>query len=121
MPRIGAFGGCADYSCFLCAATDTVDCSPSLASCTKKALHARGVSMPQLARVLTAEDLSARGRGTSGLDLASYTDIIEQILTEGGVGGNLDLSPDEQQRTEKGRLTRAAKACGRKLVWRKAP
>lgn len=77
--------------------------------------------MPQLARVLIADNLARRGAGTSGLDLAPYLAIIKQIGTESGVGGTLDLALDEDQRTEKGRLTRAAKVSGRTLVWRKAP
>jgi hypothetical protein len=46
--------------------------------------------------------------------------MVEQILAEGGVGGQVELGPEESSRTEKGRLTRAAKQRGRTLVWRKA-
>lgn len=77
--------------------------------------------MPQITRVLTAEDLAGRGKSGNGLDLTPYIDMVEQILTDGGVGGEVDLAPDERMRTEKGRLTRAAKARDRRLVWRKAP
>lgn len=76
--------------------------------------------MPQLARIMTTDDLATRGRA-SKMDLGAYTAIIEQIVAAGGVGGSVVLGPGEDTRTEKGRLTRAATATGRRLVWRKAP
>ena len=77
--------------------------------------------MPQLAKVLTEEDLH-RGRAAGGgaLDLAPYMDIIDNIREQGGVGGTLSLSEDESQRTEKRRMSVAAKERGLKLVWRRA-
>ena len=76
--------------------------------------------MPQLSRVLMESDLKRTGTPTSSLDLGPYLEMVEQILAEGGVGGQVELGPGESSRTEKGRLTRAAKQRGRTLVWRKA-
>jgi hypothetical protein len=77
--------------------------------------------MPTLATVLRDEDLRRKARPVSGLDLGPYLAMVDAILAEGGVGGTVALGADEQSRVEKGRLTRAAKARGRTLVWRKAP
>ncbi len=76
--------------------------------------------MPQLDREFTEEDLSRRSP-TGGLDLSAYMDIIDNIREQGGVGGSLSLSEDENQRTEKRRMSVAAKERGLTLVWRKAP
>ena len=76
--------------------------------------------MPQLDKVLAEQDLH-RGRAAASLDLAPYMDIIDNIREQGGVGGTLSLSEDESQRTEKRRMSVAAKERGLKLVWRKAP
>lgn len=76
--------------------------------------------MPSLVKVLKEDDLKAQ-RAPSGLDLAAYLDIVDAIQGQGGLGGEVNLSGDESQRTEKGRLTRAAKQRGYKLTWRKSP
>lgn len=76
--------------------------------------------MPTLGRVLKEEDLKSQ-RTPAGLDLNDYLDIIDSIRDQGGVGGEVTLSSEESQRTEKGRLTRAAKQRGHKLTWRKSP
>ena len=75
--------------------------------------------MPKLGRVLKEEDLKSQ-RTPAGLDLNDYLEIIDAIKQEGGVGGEVSLSGEESQRTEKGRLTRAAKQRGHKLTWRKS-
>ena len=76
--------------------------------------------MPQLTKVITEEELSRR-QTSGGLDLSAYMGIIDNIREQGGVGGNLSLSEDENQRTEKRRMSVAAKERGLTLVWRKAP
>jgi hypothetical protein len=54
------------------------------------------------------------------MDLSPYIDIIERIRSEGGVGGELILQEGESKRSEKRRLSVAAKQLGTKLTWRKA-
>ncbi len=73
--------------------------------------------MPSLAKVLQQEDLK-RGDVTR-MDLSPYIDIIESIRSEGGVGGEVSLHEDESKRTEKRRLSIAAKQLGTKVIWRK--
>jgi hypothetical protein len=75
--------------------------------------------MPSLAKVLQHEDME-RGRGMVRMDLTPYTDIIESVRSEGGVGGELTLHDDESKRTEKRRLSIAAKQVGMQVTWRKA-
>ena len=75
--------------------------------------------MPQLAKVLTQEDMS-RGTTASRMDLAAYVDIIESIRNQDGVGGDVELQDGESKRTEKRRLSLAAKQAGAKLTWRKS-
>src|SRR5215203_4522483 len=77
--------------------------------------------MPTLANVLQEADLRRKVGSASSLDLGPYLEMVDAILAEGGVGGTIMLAPEEHQRVEKGRLTRAAKERGRALVWRKAP
>ena len=73
--------------------------------------------MPQLIRVLTADDLK---RADSHIDLTPYLAIIDAV-SQGGVGGELTLDEGERQRTEKRRLSLAATAQGYQLTWRTAP
>lgn len=75
--------------------------------------------MPELTKVLTEADVSA-GRARSVMDLAPYLDIIDKITQQQGVGGELTLSDNESQRTEKRRLSLAAKQRGLRLTWRKS-
>ena len=75
--------------------------------------------MPQLAHVITADEL-ARRPAPGGTDLAPYFDILTSIQAEGGVGGLVTLSEGESQRTEKRRLSVAAKQQGYDLIWRKS-
>jgi len=75
--------------------------------------------MPQLVRVLTADDLT-RAEAGAHLDLTPYLAIIDAV-SQGGVGGELTLDEGERQRTEKRRLSLAAKAQGYQLTWRTAP
>ena len=74
--------------------------------------------MPQLARVLTEEDLR-RSEAGARMDLSAYLDIIEQVRS-GGVGGEVALEEGESQRVAKRRLFMAAKQLGLQLTWRKA-
>lgn len=76
--------------------------------------------MPRLNKVLTEADLSA-ARVPAVMDLTPYLNIIDDISKQGGVGGEIALSPNESQRTEKRRLSLAAKHKGLKLTWRKSP
>jgi hypothetical protein len=76
--------------------------------------------MPRLDQVLREEDLQ-RGRATMRIDLTPYLQLIDSILAQGGVGGVLSLEAGEQQRTQKRRLSLAAKERGYRLVWRTAP
>jgi len=75
--------------------------------------------MPKLERVLKESDLTA-ARAPAGMDLTSYLELVDSIGRDGGVGGEVSLLPDESQRTEKRRLSLAAKQRGYKLTWRKA-
>ena len=75
--------------------------------------------MPELTRVLTKEDLARRG-ATQRQDLSTYMSLIDQIREGNGVGGVITLREDEQQRTEKRRLSIAAKQRGYALTWRRA-
>lgn len=76
--------------------------------------------MPRLDQVLRAEDLQ-RGRAVVRIDLTPYLRLIDSILEQGGVGAVLSLEEGEQQRTQKRRLSLAAKERGYRLVWRTAP
>ena len=75
--------------------------------------------MPELARVLTEEDLRRAGPGTH-LDLSPYLAIVDEVAG-GGVGGELALDEDENQRATKRRMSLAAKERGYELTWRRAP
>jgi hypothetical protein len=75
--------------------------------------------MPELTKVLTPADLQRRAPAP-GRDLSLYLDLLQAVLAD-GVGATVSLGPDEQQRTEKRRLSMAAKELGYQLVWRKAP
>jgi len=46
-------------------------------------------------------------------------EIIDEVAREGGLGGELELTSRESQRTEKRRLSIAAKQRNMKLIWRK--
>src|SRR6266508_4804368 len=74
-------------------------------------------AMPELTKVLTTEDLQRHG-GIGALDLSPYLAIIAGVREQGGVGGVLTLGEDESQRTEKRRMTLAAKQLGLELTWR---
>ncbi len=76
--------------------------------------------MPQLTKVLTEADLRA-ARARPVMDLTPYLEVIDSITRQGGVGGEAALSDNESQRTEKRRLSLAAKQRGLELTWRKSP
>jgi hypothetical protein len=76
--------------------------------------------MPQLMKVLTEADVTAQ-RARPVMDLAPYLEIIDRIGQQGGVGGEVKLTDSESQRTEKRRLSLAAKQRSYKLTWRKSP
>jgi|SRR5450756_794913 hypothetical protein len=76
--------------------------------------------MPQLTKVLSETDVMAQ-RARPIMDLAPYLEIINRIVQQGGVGGELSLTDNESQRTEKRRLSLAAKQRSYKLTWRKSP
>ncbi len=76
--------------------------------------------MPQLTKVLSESDVTAQ-RARPVMDLAPYLEIVERIIHQGGVGGEVSLTNNESQRTEKRRLSLAAKQRGYKLTWRKSP
>lgn len=71
--------------------------------------------MPQLTQVITAEELERKQR-SAGMDLTPYREIITRIREEGGVGGTLVLGEGERQRTEKRRMSAAAKQEGYDLT-----
>ena len=75
--------------------------------------------MPKLDRVIKESDL-ASSRASTGMDLAPYFAILDEIAREGGFGAELSLLPEERQRTEKRRLSVSAKQRGLKLTWRKS-
>lgn len=74
--------------------------------------------MPVLSRTLTQEDVKAAGP-VSRQDLTPYIEMIDTVR-EGGVGGIVTLGEGEARRTEKRRLSLAAKKRKLKLTWRKA-
>ena len=75
--------------------------------------------MPKLTKVLTEADLTA-ARARPVMDLTPYLNVIGEITKQGGVGGEITLGANESQRTEKRRLSLAAKQLGYKLTWRKS-
>src|SRR5215208_1279235 len=75
--------------------------------------------MPQLSRVLTEEDMQ-RSASTTRMDLSEYLGMIDRIRGEKGVGGEIALGDGESKRTEKRRLSIAAKQQGLRLTWRKS-
>ena len=75
--------------------------------------------MPQLAHILTEEDLARRGTA-GGADLTPYIDIIDTLRGQGGVGAVLSIEEGESQRTVKRRMSIAAKERGYELTWRKS-
>ena len=76
--------------------------------------------MPELTKVLSESDLKA-ARARPVMDLTPYLQIVDSITGQSGVGGEVKLRPGESQRTEKRRLSLAAKQRGVQLTWRKSP
>ena len=75
--------------------------------------------MPELTKILSEEDL-ARRSGMPRLDLTTYVNLIDRVREQNGVGGIVTLGPGEGQRTEKRRLSLAAKQHGYTLSWRRS-
>ena len=75
--------------------------------------------MPQLTRVLTEEDVRRRQPGRN-IDFAPYMALLDAVQAHGGVGAQVSLDEGEKQRTEKRRLSLAAKERGLKLTWRRS-
>lgn len=73
--------------------------------------------MPQLIHTITREEIKEK---VTQIDLTPYTTILETIQQAGGVGGDVTLEPGEDQRTQKRRLSLAAKELDLNLVWRKS-
>ena len=71
--------------------------------------------MPQLAKVLTTDDLNRREAG-GGLDLTPYSALLDTVRKQGGVGATVTLGEGESQRTEKRPLSLAAEQRGLDLV-----
>ena len=76
--------------------------------------------MPIIAKLLTVEELK-RAAPVSQQDLSEYISLLKQVADSGNAGADLSLGTGEDQRTEKRRLTLAAKAIDKVVVWRKAP
>jgi hypothetical protein len=74
--------------------------------------------MPQLSKVLTEEDIKTQ-RVAPTLDLTPYLAIIDSVVKD-GVGGVLALAEGESKRTEKRRMSLAAKERNLNLTWRKS-
>ncbi len=74
--------------------------------------------MPQLARVLSQEDLRRATPG-SQVDLAPYLAIVDEVAGS-GVGGELSQEEGESQRAAKRRMSLAAKERGYDLTWRRS-
>ena len=70
-------------------------------------------------RPLSADQLAAlqRRRGAA-VDLTEYSDFIRNLQV--GEGGHLTLESNEQKRTVKHRLTRAAHLLGRSVRYRRS-
>jgi hypothetical protein len=74
--------------------------------------------MPTFRR-LSAEEVAAlrKARGRA-VDLSEYRQFLEGLAP--GEGGELALSPDEQKRTVKRRLTTAARQMNKEVVYRRS-
>lgn len=72
----------------------------------------------RLGEVLTAEDLRGSKGNVSAYDATKYEAVIREASTR-GVGGIVILDDGDVRRTEKRRLSVAAKATGHTLKWRK--
>jgi hypothetical protein len=75
------------------------------------------VAMPTLTKILTDEDVQHQNR-MQRIDLTPYLATLDAVREQAGVGGILTLSEGESQRTEKRRMSTAAKARGLHLTWR---
>src|SRR5262245_1164126 len=75
--------------------------------------------MPKLLRVVTEEELKSAPR-YHRIDLTSYLSMLDGVLKQGGAGGVITLGEHESQRTEKRRMSGAAKQRGVTLRWRRS-
>lgn len=79
--------------------------------------------MPRLMTVLSADDMAARKKvRTPKADiLVVQMHHLQDIISQNGLGADIELEEGEDQRTQKRRYTTAAKQLGRQLKWRSAP
>jgi len=70
-------------------------------------------------RRLSADEVAAlRSRRRGSVDLAEYSEFVREL--DEGEGGELELAADEQKRTVKRRLTRAARLQGKDVRYRRS-
>lgn len=70
-------------------------------------------------RKLSAEEVAAmRARRRGSVDLTDYIDFLRTL--DVGEGGEVTLKPDEQKRTVKRRLTRAARQLNKDVRYRRS-
>jgi hypothetical protein len=75
--------------------------------------------MVKLGKVISLNDLAARKKRPV-MDYSAYFFMIEQIIKDSGCGGMADLDEGDNARTERRRLSLAAKQLGYNLAWRKS-
>lgn len=74
--------------------------------------------MPTFRSLSPDELVALRKRRGTAVDLTEYSDFIKDLQV--GEGGQLTLDADEQKRTVKRRLTRAAHSLGRGVRYRRS-
>lgn len=74
--------------------------------------------MPEFRRLSAAEVAALRSYRRGGVDLTEYTEFLRGLAV--GEGGELTLNQNEQKRTVKRRLTRAAHLLGKNVRYRRS-
>jgi hypothetical protein len=74
--------------------------------------------MPEFRPLSAQEVATLRARRRGSVDLSEYTDFIGSL--EIGEGGEVTLSPSDQRRAVKRRLTRAARQIGKDIHYRRS-
>ncbi len=69
------------------------------------------------ARKLTDEEVGQLTRGRGPVDLTAYTQALQEL--EVGAWGAIDLAPSDRVIAVKRRATAAARAQGKRLVWKR--